>query len=98
MGGTRARVHLDWIHAAIDGDGRREHVPHVDRVGPRAPDRSHLLFSTGSPAPEPGETGRFFLDGDSCDGWSAVPERYKAPDFGRPEPGRRAVRLFTFTW
>ena len=91
-------LHLDWIHADVDGDGRREHVPYADQAGPRPPERSYRLFSSGSPSPEPAERGRFYFDGNIYDGWSAVPDQYKAPDFGRPEPGRRAVRIFTFTW
>ena len=91
-------LHLDWIHADVDGDGRREHVPYADQAGPRPPERSYLLFTTGGPSTEPGATRRFYFDGTIYDGWSAVPAQYKAPDFGRPEPGRRAVRIFTFTW
>ena len=32
-------LHLDWIRADVDGDGRREYVPHADRTGPRPPER-----------------------------------------------------------
>ena len=47
---------------------------------------------------EPGATQRFYFDGNVHDGRTAVPERYKVPDFGRPERRRRTVGIFTFTW
>ena len=47
---------------------------------------------------EPGTTRRFYFDGNVHDGWTPVPERYKVPDFGRPERRRRTVGIFTFTW
>lgn len=91
-------LHLDWIRADVDGDGRSEYVPRDDRAGPHPPELSYELFATGGPATELGATRRFYFGGDVYDGWSAVPERYKAPDFSRPAPRRRAVRIFTFTW
>ena len=97
--GTYHRLlHLDWIRADVDGDGRREYVPHADQTGPRPPEQSYELFATGSPTTEPDTTRRFYFGGNIYDGWSTVPERYKAPDFSRPEPGRHTVPIFTFTW
>ena len=91
-------LHLDWIRADVDGDGRRKYVPHADRTGPRPPERSSELFATGSPTTEPSTTGRFYFGGNIYDGWSTVPERYKAPPF-RPElPARDTIRIFTVTW
>ena len=40
-------LQLDWIRADVDGDGRREYVPHADQTGPRPPERSYELFATG---------------------------------------------------
>ena len=91
-------LQLDWIRADVDGDGRREYVPHADQTGPRPPERSYELFATGSPTAEPGATRRFYFGGNIYEGWSTVPERYKAPSSSRPEPGRNTVRIFTFTW
>ena len=89
-------LHLDWIRANVDGDGRREYVPHADQTGPRPPERSYLLFATGSPTPESRTTRRFYFGGNVYEGWSTVPERYKTPDFTRPDPGRHTIRIFTF--
>lgn len=87
-------LHLDWIRADIDGDGRGEYVPHDDRTGPLAPERPYVIFVTAAP-----DTGRrFYFGGNIYEGWSAVPAQYKAPDFSRPGPSRRAVKLFTFEW
>ena len=91
-------LHLDWIRADIDGDGRTEYVPHDDQTGPRPPEHSYVLFATGSPTTELGTTRRFYFGGNIYEGWATVPEQYKAPDFSRPEPGRHTVRIFAFTW
>ena len=91
-------LHLDWIRADVDGDGRTEYVPHDDQTGPRPPERSYVLFATGSLTTELGTTRRFYFGGNIYEGWSTVPEQYKAPDFSRPEPGRHTVRIFAFTW
>ena len=91
-------LHLDWIQADVDGDGRHEYVPRGEQAGPHPPQQSYVLFAPGSPTAEPDAARRFYFGGNIYQGWSAVPERYKAPDPGRPDPGRRTVRLFTFTW
>ena len=88
-------LHLDWIHADVDGDGLVEFVPHDDRVGPRPPEHSYELFATSTPLAEPGTTGRFFIGGDIYEDWSAVPDRYTFSDFERPA---REFKLFTFSF
>ena len=89
-------LHLDWIRADVDGDGLREYVPHVDKTGPRAPERSYDLFASGSPTTEPGKTQRFYFGGNIYEGWSSVPEKFKAQDFTKAEPGRLKIEIFTF--
>ena len=89
--------HLDWIEADVDGDGSSEHVPYNDQVGPRPPEHSYMLSAMGSPTAKPGTTQRFYFDGVIYEGWSNVPEQYKAP-VSRPERRRHTVRIFTFTW
>ena len=88
--------HLDWIEADVDGDGRSEQVPFNDQAGPRQPERSYML-SAGSPTTKPETTGRFYFDGIIYEGWSNVPDQYKAP-VSKPERRRSTVRIFTFTW
>ena len=92
-------LHLDWIRADVDGDGRREYVPRTSaQTGPHPPEHSYLLFAKGSPTAEPGTTRRFYFGGNIYEGWPNVPERYKVSDPRGPDPGRRAIRIFTFRW
>ena len=77
-------LQLDWIRADVDGDGRREFVPHDDQTGPRPPEHFYELFATGSPTTKPGTTRRFYFGGNIYEGWSSVPDQYKALDFTRP--------------
>ena len=91
-------LQLDWIRADVDGDGRREYVPHDDQTGPYPPEHSYELFAAGRPTAKPGATRRFYFGGNIYEGWSAVPNQYKAPATSRPDPGRHVVRIFTFTW
>ena len=87
--GTYHRLlHLDWIHADVDGDGLREIVPHDDQIGPDEPERPYALFlATGTASAEPEEKPRFYLGGKIYERWSTVPARYKAPDYSRSGPG-----------
>ena len=86
-------LQLEWIRVDLDGDGRKEYVPHVDRTGPRPPEHSYELFVTGSSTTESNRTRRFYFGGDVYENWSTVPERYKDPGFSRPVQG---LRIFTF--
>ncbi len=89
-------LQLDWIRADVDGDGHREYVPYDDQTGPRPPEHAYDLFATGIPTTEPSTTRRFYLGGNIYEGWSTVPDQYKAPDFPRPDPGRHTIRIFSF--
>lgn len=90
-------LHLDWIEADIDGDGRREQVPHNDPTRLLPPERSYTLSAAGSPSTD-GTTGRFYLDGEIYEGWGSVPEQFKSPVGSRPGGRRSADRIFTFKW
>lgn len=89
---------LDWIRTDVDGDGLREYVPYVDQTGPSPPEQFYDLFSSGGPAAETGSTQRYYFSGNVYEGWSSVPERYKAGDVVGPGPRQRTAKLFTFTW
>ena len=92
-------LHLDWIRADVDGDGRTEFVPHDDQIGPHPPEHHYeLLAADAETTEEPGATRRFYFGGRVYEGWSAVPEQYKAPDFSRPERRRNLLSIFKFTW
>ena len=94
-GSYHSSLHLHWILADVDGDARKEYVPHGNRAGLRPPGRSYELFTTGSPATKPSAARHFYFGGDIYEDWSNVPERYKAPDFSKPEP---YLEIFTFEW
>ena len=87
--------HLDWLQADVDGDGRSEYVPRVDLTGPRQPERPYVLSATDSESATDAAR-RFYFDGNIFEGWSNVPERYKADS--SPERRRTTVKIFTFTW
>ena len=91
-------LHLDWIQADGEGDGRAEYVPHDDQTGPLPPERSYALFATASPTLEPDTTRLFYFGDDIYEGWATVPQQYKAPDFSRPRPSQNTLRIFTFRW
>ena len=78
-------LHLDWILGDVDGDGRREYVPHDDQAGPRPPERSYELFAAARPTMERGKTRRFYFGGKIYQGWSTVPDRHKVRT--SPNPG-----------
>ena len=93
-------LHLDWIRADVDGDGLTEYVPHDDQAGPRPPEQSYELFMADGPTRESGSTLRFYIGGNIYDGWSTVPNQYKAPPLETMQPSRNTMRipLFSFTW
>ncbi|MDE0002564.1 MAG: transporter substrate-binding domain-containing protein [Rhodospirillaceae bacterium] len=91
-------LRLDWIRADVDGDGLGEYVPYGNQTGPDPPAHFYELFLSDRPAMGPGMTRRYFLDGSIYVGWSAVPDRYKAPAVGGAGPGPRTTGSFSFTW
>jgi polar amino acid transport system substrate-binding protein len=92
-------LHLDWIEADVDGDGRVEFVPQSDRLGTAEPKRAYSLFSTEpSPTPTPKTQGRFLLGGSIYDGWTTVPDKFKVDDPKRPDPNKSTAFIFRFAW
>jgi polar amino acid transport system substrate-binding protein len=92
-------LHVDWIHADVDGDGIAELVPRSDRLG-TAPPQSAYLFSTTEKGSllEPGPGSRFYVGGNLYTDWASVPNQYKVPDPDKPNFGRSAASIFTFKW
>ena len=92
-------LHLDWIAADVDGDGRIEFVPQSDRPGAAEPKRAYSLFSTEpSPTPTPKAQGRFLLGGSIYDGWTTVPDKFKVDDPKQPDPNKSTAFIFRFAW
>ena len=94
-------LHLDWVVADVDGDGRAEYVPQSDRMGATEPKRAYsLIFAEPSqtPKPVPKAEGRFLIGGSIYDGWTSVPDRFKVDDPKRPDPNRSTAAIFRFVW
>jgi len=96
-------LHVPWISADIDGDGRPEFVPESDRVGTSPPQHAYTLFLGDQPVlstPTPTESrSRFFFGGNIYTDWASVPNRFKVEDpRQRPDPSRSTASIFTFRW
>jgi polar amino acid transport system substrate-binding protein len=94
-------LHVDWIQADVDGDGREELVAGSDRAGTAPPQRSYDV-SISSPQPGPPEAAsgpRFYVGGNTYENWASVPERYKTGDRNEgPDANRSTASIFRFTW
>lgn len=92
-------LHVPWIIADVDGDGRPELVPRTDRAGPAEPKHAYSLFSTEPQKSKPleGKSG-FYLGGTIYTDWASVPNRYKAEDPRYPDSARSTASIFRFTW
>jgi polar amino acid transport system substrate-binding protein len=94
-------LHVDWIRADVDGDGKPEYVAGSDQAGSTQPKRAYDLFSQtiSAPAPPtPPEQERYFFGGSVYNGWSSVPDKYKVDHLDRPDHTHPTARVLTFTW
>jgi polar amino acid transport system substrate-binding protein len=97
-------LHVDWIEADVDGDGKKELVAGTDRVGPTPPARSYDLFAATPPpqvevtAPPPPADKRFYFGGSIYENWASVPQNYKLSNSDAPDPSRSTATLFSFRW
>ena len=89
-------LHLDWIRADGNGDGRTEYVPMM--IKPARSRRSVPTRSSRRAVRPRSRTRRFYFGGDIYEGWATVPQQYKAPDFSRPKPNQNTFKIFTFKW
>ncbi len=97
--GTYNRIlRLNWIRADVDGDGRTELVPMNPQAAsiPTITGYKILLPDTGSESAE--ESDRYYIDGQTYEGWDNVPERYKLPEevFQELEGPKPFLYKFTF--
>jgi len=94
-------LHIPWIEADVDGDGRTEFVPASDQVAKNAPTGGYRLFSTSEPAPEtPTQPPhRFYVGGSIYEDWVNVPEAYKVRPEGAPAAfGGSTASIFSVKW
>jgi polar amino acid transport system substrate-binding protein len=95
-------LHVDWIEADVDGDGRKEVVARTDQAGPTPPARTYDLFASTPQvevtAPPPPADKRFYFGGSIYENWASVPENYKLSNSDAPNPARSTATLFSFSW
>ncbi len=94
-------LHVPWISADIDGDGRPEFVPESDRAGTTPPKSAYTLFldDPGASKPRPMDSkSRFYVGGNIYADWASVPNRYKAEDQRHPDAERSTASIFSFRW
>ena len=91
-------LHLDWIRADVDGDGRMELVPSSDQAGPTAPTRAYTLSWTPEKTKSSIGNDRFYVGGQVYNAWTDVPDSYKVSASGAVDPNRSTLAVFRFTW
>jgi hypothetical protein len=93
-------LHVAWITADADGDGRMELVPATDRAGQAPPvHRYELVTVTASSTDiEPPTKLRFYLGGKVYEDWGSVPEQYKKIEANKTPWGSQVAPLFSFKW
>lgn len=95
-GSYHTALHVDWIHADIDGDGILELVAAGDQLGMDPPSAGYRPVSS---APEgSGSDGpRFVVKGVAYDSWQAVPGDYKtAVNTPGDKPAALRASVFEF--
>jgi polar amino acid transport system substrate-binding protein len=98
-------LHVDWISADVDGDGRKEMIFRTDQAGPAPPTRSYDLFTSAmQPRSDSGAAvtkdlgPRVYVGGTVYETWTAVPPRYRAMDPSKPDATRSGGTIFRFVW
>ena len=93
-------LHVDWIRADVDGDGRVEYISASDEAGKTQPVRVYDLYSQSlaSTTPPPPDTERYFFGGAVYNGWSSVPDKYKVDHLDRADHTHPTARVLTFNW
>jgi len=95
-------LHIPWIAADIDGDGKTELVPGDDHVTAAAPTNGYRLFTTetpDAPEPTPATPKRFYIGGSIYEDWASVPEAYKVKPEGAPTSfGNSTASIFSVKW
>jgi ABC-type amino acid transport substrate-binding protein len=96
-------LHVDWIRADIDGDGKLEYIPANDRVGPTPPQHTYTLWTPETDDLQPESktvqvSPRFYLGGNIYTDWTTVPDPFKTAESQRPDSSRSTASIFKFTW
>jgi len=97
-------LHVAWIQADVDGDGKPEQVPQSDQAGANPPAHAYSIYAPTPPDPyvpkipdmnKPG----FYVGGTIYPDWASVPANYKVPEPGKPPAASSATAsIFKFVW
>jgi polar amino acid transport system substrate-binding protein len=90
-------LHVEWIDADIDGDGRTERIPASDQAGTVPPLRAYTLVLPETQPRSVRISPRYYLGGRIYDSWASVPDQYKSAP-GVPAASRAPASVFTFVW
>ena len=91
-------LRLNWIRADVDGDGRTELVPMNPLAASIPTTAGYNILSPIASGESADESDRYFIDGETYEGWDNVPERYKLPEeiFQKPDVPPPYLYKFTF--
>ena len=91
-------LHVDWINADVNGDGRTEYVPSSDLVGTLPPLRAYTLITPEAQPQRRVEVAPgYYIGGKFYNTWTDVPDQFKAGS-GRPSADKSTASVFTFVW
>lgn len=68
-------LNMDWIHADMDGDGKKEYILNGEFAGNQRPDQQ--AYEVFLEKKKKSQSNRYFVNGTYYDGWDAVPNQYK---------------------
>jgi polar amino acid transport system substrate-binding protein len=97
-------LHVSWIQADVDGDGKPENVPKSDQAGTKPPERTYSIYAPTPPdsfrptVPDMNKPG-FYVGGTIYPDWASVPANYKVPEPNKPPDARGSTAsVFKFVW
>jgi polar amino acid transport system substrate-binding protein len=97
--GTYHRLlHVDWIQADLNGDGKSVNVPQSNKVGTSEPQRAYSLFSNAQTESQSTTKPGFYIGGNIYSDWASVPDSYKEINSQQPDPRRSSGTIFKFTF
>jgi len=91
-------LRLNWIRVDVDGDGQTELVPMNPRAAAIPQTAGYKILSPDKSGGHADETDRYYIDGQTYEGWDNVPEHYKLPEevFQKPDTPKPFLYQFKF--
>lgn len=91
-------LHLNWIRTDVDGDGQTELVPMNPRAASIPSIAGYKVLVPDSDGGPTTESDRYYIDGQTYEGWDNVPDRYKLPEEVFQEPDVPKPFLYKFSF